>query len=541
MNIYVLRHGQTDLNLQGKFQGQVDTDLNETGKMQVQKSKEDLEKINFDLVFVSPLKRAIDTAKIVTNQQLTVENRIIERSFGKLEGKPSVPDYEEKCDYYGVEPLQDVQKRVYNFLDEITEKYKDKENILIVTHEAIAQNINSYFNKTQDIKKFRLNTGSYTKYSIINKEKLMKKLEDIELQRGKINIKPQQNVKTNEIKEKIHIVYLMIWTKVCGGSKIILEYANRLAQKGHKITLISYDEKPTWFNLEENIEFIQVPENKEIENYIPNSDVIVPTSWKNIYQAINSNKAPVTFFEQGGSHIFEVENLPKIKYKTVKSRIELLNFIHTVSSYSKEKIKEYYGKDSEVITNAVDGAIFYPRKSLEKTDNNINITIIGSEGFKFKNIDETLQAIRSLQKKYDNIKLNWISQDKPTKNKEKAIVNPKQAEIGNILRKTDIYICNSEYESFCLPALEAMTCGAAVITTDNGGIRDFVKDKYNALIVEKHNIKDLEEKIEILINDKEKRTEMMKNGLETSKQFNWENSVNKMESYYKEIASYKNR
>ena len=48
MNIYVLRHGQTDLNIQGKFQGRVDTELNETGKKQVQKTKQYLD---FHLLF----------------------------------------------------------------------------------------------------------------------------------------------------------------------------------------------------------------------------------------------------------------------------------------------------------------------------------------------------------------------------------------------------------------------------------------------------------------------------------------------------------
>lgn len=538
-NIYVLRHGQTDLNLQGKFQGRIDTELNDTGIKQVQKSKIDLEKIDFDLVFVSPLKRAKDTAKIVTDKELIIDNRLIERSFGKLEGALSVPDYEEKRDFYEVEHLEDVKKRVDSFLNEIKEKYKDKENILIVTHEAIAQNINAYFYKNDDIKSFRLKTGDYTIYKIIDKEKLMKNLEEIELSRKLLDVKPQKLTKIYDRKEKLHIVYLMVWTKVCGGSKIILEYANRLAKKGHKITLLSYDEKPTWFNLNEKIEFIQIPEGELIENSVPDCDLIIPTSWKNIYQAIVSQKAPVTFFEQGGSHVFEVQNLSKLKYATVIRRMELVPFIHTVSSYSKDKIKEFYGKDSEVICNAIESKIFYPRSNFDITDNNINITIIGSEGFKFKNINETLEAIRILKKKYNNINLNWITQDTPKMNKEKAIVNPKQIEIGNILRKTDIFICNSEYESFCLPALEAMACGAAVITTDNGGIRDFVKDGYNALIIQKHNLDDLTEKIELLINDTEKRIQLMKNGIETSNKFSWEKSVDKIENYYRNIAQYK--
>lgn len=540
MNIYVLRHGQTDLNIQGRFQGRIDIELNETGKKQLEKTKEYLGIIDFDLVFVSPLKRTQETARIVTDKEFIKDDRLIERSFGSLEGNLSVPDYEEKSIFYGVEPIEKIKARVYSFLDEIKEKYKDKENILLVTHEAVAQVINSYFNKIDDIKDFRLNTGEYIVYKIRDEEMLMKRLEEIELERDLNNIKPQELIRQDVKKEKLHIVYLMVWTKVCGGSKIILEYANRLSKRGHKITLVSYDEKPNWFNLDKNVEFIQVLENEQLEDNIPDCDLIIPTSWKNIYQAVKYGKAPVTFFEQGGSHIFDVQNLSKRKYDVVKSRIGLLSFVHTVSSFSKEKIREYYGIDSEVICNAVDSTIFYSRKSVEKNNEGvINITIIGSEGFKFKNINESLQAIRNLKRKDKNINLNWISQDEPKINEEKAIVNPEQIEIGNILRNTDIFICNSEYESFCLPALEAMTCGAAVITTDNGGIRDFVKNGYNALIIEKHNLQDLMEKIEFLINNKEKREEIAKNGIETSKRFSWDESTNKIENYYKQIAQYK--
>lgn len=538
MNIYVLRHGQTILNVQGKFQGRIDTELTDEGRKQVEESKSDLSKIKFDLVFVSPLKRAIDTAKIVTKEKLIVEQRIIERSFGNLEGKKGIPNYEEQIELYNIEPLQDIKNRVFSFLDEIKEKYSDKDNILIVTHEAVAQNINAYFNNVDDIKNFRLQTGKYTKYKIINKEQLMKHLEEIELKRPITNLNMNLVYNSENNKKTLNIVYLMAWTKVCGGSKIILEYANRLAALNNQITIVSYDEKPNWFDLNKKIKFVQVPEDKQMEEYIPKCDVIVPTSWKNIYQAVNSQKAPVTFFEQGGSHIFETQNLSETKLKTVSDRMKIVPFIHTVSSFAKNKIKELYGKDSEVICNAINSEIFYSRSNFEKNDDKIAITIIGSEGFKFKNISESLQAIRKLKKKYNNIVLNWISQDAPKINSEKAIINPKQELIGEILRKTDIFICNSEYESFCLPALEAMSCGAAVITTDNGGIRDFVKDKYNALIVEKHCEEDLIEKIEYLINNEADRINIMKNGIETSKKFSWDVSTNKMNEYYKEISKY---
>ena len=61
-----------------------------------------------------------------------------------------------------------------------------------------------------------------------------------------------------------------------------------------------------------------------------------------------------------------------------------------------------------------------------------------------------------------------------------------------------------------------MACGVAVITTDNGGIRDFVKDKHNALIIKKHNQEDMIEKIEYLINNEKEKLEIIENAKKTA-------------------------
>lgn len=367
----------------------------------------------------------------------------------------------------------------------------------------------------------------------------IKELEKIDLNRVR-NLQPQKlEIRKNNKKKSLDIIYLMIWTQICGGSKIILEYANRIQEEGHNVTIITYDNKPEWFALNPNIKFVQVPDSDDWKDYIKECDVIVATSWKAIYTAVESKKAPVIFFEQGGSHIFD-SNISKKKRQTVQNRINLVPYIYTVSSYTKDKIKEIYGRESKVICNAVDGNIFYPRENKEKPDkNSIDITIIGSEDFKFKNIENILKAIRILKEDYKNINLNWITQTEPTKNKEKPIINPRQKEIGNILRKTDIYICNSEYESFGLPTLEAMTCGATVITTDTGGMRDFVIDGYNALITKKNDISDIVDKVKLLIEDVELRKKLSKNGMKTAKKFNWKSSVNDTINYYTKIANYK--
>lgn len=364
-------------------------------------------------------------------------------------------------------------------------------------------------------------------------------LEMIDLNRTK-ELEPQKLVVKDkrDRNSKLNIIYLMIWTKVCGGSKIILEYANKISDKGYDVTIITYDVKPEWFKLSDNIKFIQVPSNEDWKDYIFDCDLIVATSWKSIYSAVESGKAPVAFFEQGGSHIFDFNNISEKKKNVVQKRLNLVPYIYTVSSYTKDKIKEVYARDSKVICNAVDSSIFYPREAENVDKDIVDITIIGSEDFKFKNIENILKAVRILKMEYNNINLNWITQTEPKRNNEPAIINPKQKEIGDILRKTDIYICNSEYESFGLPTLEAMTCGAAVITTDTGGMRDFVEDGYNALITKQNDIDDIVKKAKMLIDDKDLRIKLSKNGMKTASKFNWNASVEESIEYFNDIANY---
>lgn len=169
MNIYVLRHGQTDYNIEGKFQGKIDIPINQKGSEQAKKIAKELNAIKFDIVISSPLKRAIQTAQIAVNTDIVIDNRLIERSFGKLEGKKSIANYEEKVDEFQIESIEHLKERVYNFLNEAMINYSNYNNILLVTHACIAKMIECYFSNTDYSKAIlegTLQNGQYQKYHI---------------------------------------------------------------------------------------------------------------------------------------------------------------------------------------------------------------------------------------------------------------------------------------------------------------------------------------------------------------------------------------
>jgi uncharacterized phosphatase len=61
--IYVIRHGETDLNKENRLQGRLGLPLNEVGLNQAESLREDLQDVGFDFVFSSPQEKAIQTAK----------------------------------------------------------------------------------------------------------------------------------------------------------------------------------------------------------------------------------------------------------------------------------------------------------------------------------------------------------------------------------------------------------------------------------------------------------------------------------------------
>lgn len=149
MVLYAVRHGQTEKNKYGLVQGQTETDLNEIGISEAEKLQSLVSSLNIDVVISSPLKRAKDTARIITNNQLpiNIDDRLIERDWGLCEGAHIDEVDTVKCwnfflntDDNGIEKVQDLLKRVSEFLEDIKVRYSDK-NVLVVTHSAILRAI----------------------------------------------------------------------------------------------------------------------------------------------------------------------------------------------------------------------------------------------------------------------------------------------------------------------------------------------------------------------------------------------------------------
>lgn len=85
-----LRHGVTDWNRQGRFQGRTDIPLNDEGISQADAAALRLRNLRIDHIVASPLIRAVRTAEIVASSlaaPLAIDDGLIECDFGSLEGQ----------------------------------------------------------------------------------------------------------------------------------------------------------------------------------------------------------------------------------------------------------------------------------------------------------------------------------------------------------------------------------------------------------------------------------------------------------------------
>ncbi len=150
---YSLRHGEADSNVASRISADPTepVHLTEAGKAQIAKAAEELKKCDIDVVITSPFVRTRETTEIVVKaigckpEQVVVDAALSEYNHGFLNGQPLTefhkhfPDTKEsnlarfEKGPEGGESLNDLRKRVGDFLYSLEEKYKNKK-ILIVSH-----------------------------------------------------------------------------------------------------------------------------------------------------------------------------------------------------------------------------------------------------------------------------------------------------------------------------------------------------------------------------------------------------------------------
>ena len=147
--LYIVRHGETEWNAQGRIQGHTDVDLSDHGRQQARAIAQRLSGVNFDVIYSSDLSRSRETAQIILGQRPTSlhsTDRLREFHKGVFEGL-TVHEYMRRYpDQYqaslvndldfaptGGETIRQTSARMAGFVSDLKKRHQD-ETVLVVGH-----------------------------------------------------------------------------------------------------------------------------------------------------------------------------------------------------------------------------------------------------------------------------------------------------------------------------------------------------------------------------------------------------------------------
>lgn len=161
--IYLVRHGESEANIQKRYSGITDVDLSQKGRLQAAAAGQNLVTEKISHIYSSPLRRSKDTAKIICKEinyahKIITENCLIEVNFGIFENltwDEIIINYKEESEKWIFnqhkykfpegEGYEDIIKRIADFIDNVPD------NSLIVTHFGVIQSILLYLGIADDM------------------------------------------------------------------------------------------------------------------------------------------------------------------------------------------------------------------------------------------------------------------------------------------------------------------------------------------------------------------------------------------------------
>jgi glycosyltransferase involved in cell wall biosynthesis len=318
-----------------------------------------------------------------------------------------------------------------------------------------------------------------------------------------------------------------------GGQKALSLIANALTEAGHNVVVVMpQSAQPTMhYPVQATITLVPAIEAP----YLPCGDLILPNLYLNFppaFQACPKQCVRLSFgFEP---HLVD----DPLALWTYQQGVPVISNSHWVD----QQIVATTGRQSRVVHNGIDPAIFHPKKDPIPylPQQPIKICYIARPVHPAKRYHDFLQSIRFLKGAHGIHPLLFLIWTEgcispPTDLPHHSFFPQSDHEMAHIYRMSDLFVSTSSSEGFPLPHLEAMACGTPVVTTNSGGMNDSCTHQHNALIVPPGDIPAIAQGIADVIFRPRQTEKMIQNGIATSHLFTEEEYKRKIVSVLEEL------
>jgi glycosyltransferase involved in cell wall biosynthesis len=191
---------------------------------------------------------------------------------------------------------------------------------------------------------------------------------------------------------------------------------------------------------------------------------------------------------------------------------------------------ERFGSPAAVIVTPVDRALFHPVP--EAREGGVSALMLHHE-YAWKGVPEGVEVVRRVRAQHPDLRLVGFGVKPPAGAAayDEFHADPPQERLAWLYSRCPIYLCPSWDEGLGMPAMEAMACGAALCTFDNGGCRDYAIDGRTAVVAPRRDVDALARGLARLVEDGAFRDRIAREGQAfVTSQFEWTRATARLET-----------
>jgi glycosyltransferase involved in cell wall biosynthesis len=305
--------------------------------------------------------------------------------------------------------------------------------------------------------------------------------------------------------EQVRITFVLpgISKRPTGGFKVSYQYANALAAKGHRVTVVhpfTLDRHPAlldsakyvrrrwhharhrapyldWFQFDKEVRVKLVPVLRGF--LMPAADVTVLTAWETAEQLTPRSPRRLGALAQ---IVYDVEfwrTKPELRERMGRAlaRSEVRQI--ATSSAVVEMLAEVGRAPYALVTAGLEEGDFDVDEPVPTRGRVV--------GFAFrhgatKDVETAFTAARLIQRAAPDVVVQCFGQDGNVPDGVTILGRLSHEELRRFYNRCAVFMLTSRYEGWGLPAAEAMACGAAVVSTRNRGTEDFLHHEQNGLL-----------------------------------------------------------
>ena len=328
-----------------------------------------------------------------------------------------------------------------------------------------------------------------------------------------------------------------------GGYRVVYEYANYLATKGHSVCVVYLVEergdygfvqrakgaarelrrklartpRVSWMALDPSVRLVWQP---PVAASLPDGDAIIATAWQTARLVASALPASGKGFYLVQDH----EVWRNVKEERVNATFRLGLHVIAISTWLAELAEVEGSARTSLVLNGLDHAAFKVTSSVLSRP--LRALALFHDDPR-KDTASTIDAFKEARRLVPALAFRMFGV--PARHERLPVwieyfQQPTPDTLLRLYNQSAIFVSSSLLEGWCLPAAEAMACGCALVCTDSKGPRDFAIDGVSALFSSPGDVQALADNITRVATDASLRHALQDSGIQSTDRLTWEKS-----------------